>query len=138
MSDAIKSIASLKSLLTNTKVVVAEYPGHPEFKINLTFLSREDLVNMRKKSTVTTIKRNVTTEVFNDELFLKLYTQGAVKGWSGLKLSTLTQLAPVDLTGQDMQAELEFSEENALYLMQKSTEFDAFISDTVTDLANFQ
>jgi hypothetical protein len=49
----------------------------------------------------------------------------------------LEQLAPVDLTGQDADAELEYSEENALYLMKNSTNFDSFVSEMVTTLEHF-
>ena len=137
MSEAIKTVLSLKSLLTSGKTVEADYPGFPGFKLNLSFLSREDLVKIRKKSTATSYKKGSPVETLNDELFLQLYTNGSIKGWSGLKLTYLEQLAPVDLAGQDMEATLEFSEENALFLMKQSNDFDSFISETVTDLANF-
>jgi len=96
------------------------------------------LINVRKKSTKTSFKNRQPVEELNDEIFLQLYVKEAVRGWKGLTLSYLEQLAPVDLTGQDANAELEFSEENALFLMKNSTNFDAFISETVTDLGNFQ
>lgn len=120
-----------------SKSVQVEYPGMPGFVINLAFLSRETLLNIRKKSSKTTFKNRQATEEFNEDLFLQLYVENAVKGWSGLKLTYLEQLAPVDLTGQDMTATLEFSTENALYLMKSSSNFDAFISEQVTDLGNF-
>lgn len=128
---------SLKSLLVPSKAVEVEYPGMPGFVVNLAFLSRETLLNIRKKSTKTTFKNRQAAEEFNEDLFLQLYVENAVKGWSGLKLSYLEQLAPVDLTGQDMEAELEYSAENALYLMKNSSNFDGFISEQVTDLGNF-
>ena len=56
---------------------------------------------------------------------------------NGLKLKYLEQLAPVDLTGQDMEAELKYTAENALYLMKNSSNFDGFISEQVSDLGNF-
>jgi hypothetical protein len=129
---------SLKSLLVPSKNVEVEYPGLMGFKVNVAFLSRETLVNIRKKATKTVFKNRQPTEELNDDLFLQLYVQASVKGWSGLKLSYLEQLAPVDLTGQNSESELEFSEENALFLMKNSSNFDAFISETVTDLGNFQ
>ena len=129
---------SLKTLLVPSKSVEVEYPGFPGFKIDVSFLSRETLVNIRKKATKTTFKNRTSTEEVNDDLFLQLYVQASIKGWSGLKLSYLEQLAPVDLTGQDMDNELEFTEENALFLMKSSSNFDAFVSETVTDLGNFQ
>lgn len=128
---------SLKSLLVPSKTVEVEYPGMPGFKVSLAFLSRETLINIRKKSTKTTFKNRQAAEEFNEELFLQLYVENAVKGWNGLKLSYLEQLAPVDLTGQDMDAELEYSPENALYLMKNSSNFDGFVSEQVSDLGNF-
>ena len=128
---------SLKSLLVPSKSVEVEYPGMPGFKINLAFLSRETLLNIRKKSTKTSFKNRQATEEFNEDLFLQLYVENAVKGWTGFKLAYLEQLAPVDLSGQDMDAELEYTAENALYLMKNSSNFDGFISEQVSDLGNF-
>lgn len=128
---------TLKNLLVPSKSLEVEYPGMPDFKIQVAFLSRETLQSIRKKSTKTSFKNRQPVEELNDELFLDLYVKNAVKGWTGLKLKYLEQLAPVDLTGQDLEAELEYSEENALYLMKNSTNFDSFISEQVTDLGNF-
>lgn len=128
---------SLKSLLVPSKSVEVEYPGFPGFKINVSFLSRETLINIRKKSTKTTYKNRQPVEELDDKLFLKLYVEASVKGWSGLKLSYVEQLAPVDMDGQDPNAELPFSSEEALSLMQASANFDAFVSETVTELSNF-
>jgi hypothetical protein len=109
----------------------------PGFVIDLAFLSRETLLNIRKKSTKTTFKNRQAADEFNEDLFLQLYVENAVKGWKGLKLIYLEQLAPVDLTGQDLEAELAYSSENALYLMKNSSNFDGFISEQVGDLGNF-
>jgi hypothetical protein len=129
---------SLKTLLVPSKTVEVDYPGLINFTVKVNFLSRETLVGIRKKATKTTFKNRQPVEELNDELFLQLYVKESIKGWSGLKLSYLEQLAPVDLTGQDPEAELEYSEENALFLMKNSSNFDAFVSETVTDLGNFQ
>ena len=93
--------------------------------------------SIRKKSTKTSFKNRQASEEFNEDLFLQLYVENAVKGWSGFKLTYLEQLAPVDLKEQDMEADLGYSPENALYLMKNSSNFDAFISEQVTDLGNF-
>lgn len=130
---------SLKSLLVPSKTVEAEFPGFPGFQVQLSFLSRETLVSIRKKATKTSFKNRQATEELNDELFLQLYVQACIKGWSGFKLSYLEQLAPVDLSAQkDMDAELEYSEDNALFLMKSSANFDSWVSEQVTDLGNFQ
>lgn len=136
MAESLK-VSSLKSLLVPSKAVEVEYPGMPGFKIDVVFLARETLVSIRKKATKTSFKNRQPVEELNDTLFLQLYVNACIKGWSGLTLSYLDQLAPVDLTGQNPEAELEYNQDNALFLMQNSANFDGFISDTVTDLANF-
>lgn len=128
---------SLKTLLVPSKSVEVEYPGMPGFVVSLSFLSRETLQNIRKKATKTSFKNRQPVEELNDEVFLELYVKESVKGWKGLKVSYLEQLAPVDTTGMDAEDELEYSEENALYLMKSSVNFDSFISEQVTDLGNF-
>ena len=132
------SSLSLKSLLVPSKQVEVEFPGLSGFKIQLNFLSRETLVGIRKKATKITFKNRQPTEELNDDLFLQLYVAACIKGWSGFKLTYLEQLAPVDLTGQDMNAELEYNEENALFLMKASSNFDSWISENVSELGNFQ
>jgi len=134
---AVSSVTSLKSLLVPSKTTTADYPGLPGFKVDLSFLSRETLLSIRKKATKTTYKNRQPVEELDDKLFLSLYTQNAVKGWKGLKMSYLNELAPVDTSGVDAEAELPYSEENALYLMQSSSNFDAFVSETVSELSNF-
>ncbi|MFI3221382.1 MAG: hypothetical protein QX189_20035 [Methylococcales bacterium] len=128
---------SLKSLLVPSKTVEVEYPGLNGFKIDVVFLSRETLVGIRKKSTKTTFKNRQPVEELDDKLFLQLYVNGCIKGWKGLKLSYLEQLAPVDISGQEPDTELGYDQDNALFLMQNSANFDAFISETVTELSNF-
>ena len=128
---------SLKRLLVPSKSLEVEYPGMPEFNIQVSFLSRETLQQIRKKATKTSFKNRQPIEEINDDVFIVLYVKAAIKGWSGLKLKYLEQLAPVDLEGQDLEAVLDYSEENALYLMKNSTNFDSFISEQVTDLGNF-
>ena len=58
---------SLKSLLVPSKHVEVEYPGLMGFKISVAFLSRETLVNIRKKATKTAFKNRQPIEELNDE-----------------------------------------------------------------------
>lgn len=131
------STLSLKNLLVPSKSLEVEYPGMPGFVVDVCFLSRETLQSIRKKSTKTSFKNRQPIEELNDELFLELYVKASIKGWKGLTLAYLEQLAPVDIGSEDPKSELGYSEENALFLMKSSTNFDAFVSETVTDLGNF-
>ena len=132
------SEVSLKSLLVPTKEVEVEYPGMQDFKLKLSFLSREELMKIRKKATKLEYKNRQPVESLNDDLFLQLYVDSCIRGWEGLKFSYLEQLAPVDVSGQKPDDTLGYSRENALYLMKASSNFDSFVSETVTELSNFQ
>ena len=136
MSTAAPAL-SLKSLLVPSKTVEIDYPGLNGFKVNVVFLAREKLVEIRKKATKTAWKNRQAIDELDDKLFLQLYVNACIKGWKGLKLSYLEQLAPVDLSGQDADSELPYDQDNALFLMQSSANFDAFISETVSELSNF-
>lgn len=128
---------SLKSLLVPSKSVEVEFPGFEGFKLNLNFLSRETLVSIRKKSTKTTFKNRQPVEELDDKLFLKLYVAAAIKGWSGFKYKYLNELAPANIPESDFNKEVPYSEENALVLMESSSNFDGFISEIVSDLSSF-
>lgn len=138
MSDVKLAPVSLKSLLVPSKTTEVEYPGLPGFKISLSFLSRETLIALRKKATTHSYKNRVQLEDFDQDLFLQLYVQEAIKGWTGLKLSYLSTLAPMELGNHDPESELAFDTDNALLLMKASTNFDGFVTEMVTDLSNFQ
>ena len=137
MADNAPATLNLKALLVPSKTVEVEYPGLNGFTINVVFLSRETLVGIRKKSTKTTFKNRQPVEELDDKLFLQLYVNACIKGWKGLKLSYLEQIAPVDISEQNPDAELAYDQDSALMLMQNSANFDAFISETVTELSNF-
>lgn len=137
-NDTKVTSVSLKSLLVPSKNVEAEFPGFPDFKVKLSFLARDTLVNLRKKATKVVFKSRQPIEEVDDDKFLELYVAATIKDWSGLKLSYLEQLAPVELGNASPDAELEYSAENALFLMKSSSNFDAWISEHVTDLGNFQ
>lgn len=128
---------SLKSLLVPSKTVEVEYPGFPEFKIDIGYMSRETLISLRKKSTKNSFKGKTVQDDFNEELFLELYVDAAIRGWKGLRFSYVNLLVPVDVSKFDPLDELAYSKENALMLMKNSSQFDNFISEQVNDLANF-
>jgi hypothetical protein len=128
---------SLKSLLVPSKTIEVDYPGFPGFVIEINYLSRDGLINLRKKSTKTIFKGRQTSEEFNEDLFLELYVDAAIKGWTGLKFKYINLLVPVDVSQLDPEDELAYSKENALMLMKNSTDFDSFVSERVNDLGNF-
>jgi len=130
---------NLKDLLVEEKLVTVDYPGCEGFSINLAFLGKKVLGNLRTKATITRIdkKSRQPVEEIDSELFTKLYIDSVVKGWSGLKYKYLVNLLPIDISSVDEEAELEYSVENARVLLKDSGEFDTWVAEIVGDLQNF-
>ena len=130
---------SLKSLMTPSKTVSIDYPGYEGFVVDLTYLSREELLKLRNKCIKQ--KFNKKTRAFEDSLdediFLTEYCASILKGWTGLKYKYLEEFLLVDVSGQDSEEELQYTAENAELLMKNSGDFDQWVTDTVGDLENF-
>ena len=130
----------LKSLLVDTKTTWVEFPGLSDFEVELANLSRKELVALRKKCTNNKFNRKTRgfEETLDDEKFVKEFTAATVKNWKGLKLKYLEDLLLVDLQGQDVNQELNYSDSNAESLVENSSEFDNWLNEVVFDLENFR
>ena len=130
----------LKSLLVDSKTTWVEFPGLDGFEVELANLSRKELVALRKKCTSQKFNRKTRgfEESLDDDKFVKEFTNSTVKGWKGLQLGYLEDLVLVDLKGQDATTPLEYTEENALLLVENSSEFDNWLNEVVFDLDNFR
>ena len=130
----------LKSLLVDSKTTWVEFPGLDGFEVELANLSRKELLALRKKCTQNKFNRKTRAfeESMDDEKFVRVFTEATVKNWKGLKLSYLEDLLLVDLSGKNPNDELDFSEENAIQLVENSSEFDNWLNEVVFDLENFR
>jgi len=130
----------LKSLLTKDSEVEIEYPGLEGFKLNVAYLSRDAMLNIRKKCTVTKFNKKTRQpeEEVDDVLFSKVYTDAVIKGWSGLKYKYLKELVPVDLSAiSDTEKELVYTPDNASELIKNSIALDSWLGEVVSDVENF-
>ena len=130
---------SLASLMTPSKTVGIDFPGYTGMSVELCYLGREELVKLRKKcvSTKFSKKTRQPEEILDEERFLTEYCKGVIKGWSGLKYRYLEELLLVDISALDPDDELVYTQENAELLMKNSTDFDTWVTETVSDLENF-
>lgn len=130
---------SLASLMTPSKTVTLDFPGYSGFNVDVTYLSREELLKVRKKCVSTKFNRKSRQpeEVLDEEKFLVEYVRSVIKGWSGLKFRFLEELLLVDVSAYDPDDELPYTQENAELLMKNSTDFDTWVTETVGDLENF-
>ena len=130
----------LKSLLVDSKTTWVEFPGLDGFEVELANLSRKELQNIRKNCIQNKFNRKTRQfeESLDDEKFVKEFAEKTVKNWKGLKLKYLEDLILVDLTGKDVETELDFSFDNAYLLVENSSEFDNWLNEVVFDLENFR
>ena len=130
----------LKSLLVDSKTTWVEFPGLDDFEVELANLSRKELIALRKRCTQNKFNRKTRAfeESLDDDKFVKEFTEATVKGWKGLKLKYLEDLVLVDLSGQDAESMLDWDMENALQLVENSSEFDNWLNEVVFDLDNFR
>ena len=130
----------LKSLLVDSKTTWVEFPGLDGFEVELANLSRKELIALRKRCTQNKFNRKTRAfeESLDDDKFVVEFTESTVKGWKGLKLKFLEDLLLADVSKQDIENELPFTDENAKVLVENSSEFDNWLNEVVFDLENFR
>ena len=130
----------LSKLIIPISTTKFDFPRMEGFEVEVSYITRDELMKIRKKSTSTRFNKKTHTpeEEVDSDLFQDLYVKAIVKGWSGLKYKYLNKLLPIDLSLiEDEEGELEYSHENAMELMKNSPDFDGFVSDLVSDLESF-
>ena len=130
----------LTDLMVDTKSAWMDFPGCPGFQVEVANLARKELVALRKRCVSQKFDRKTRqmVEELDEDKFVVEFARATIKGWKGLKLKYLEDLILVNLNDQDLEAELEYDEEQAQVMVQNSTEFDNWINEVVFDLANFR
>ena len=130
----------LKKLMVDTKAVWIDFPGLKGFEVEVANLSRKELTGLRKKCTTTKFDRKTrqAVEDLDEEKFVTEFSKAVIKDWKGLTLEHLETLLLVDIEGQDVKSELDYTDENAETLVSSSTEFDTWLNEVVFDLDNFR
>ena len=124
-----------------TKQAQVAFPGIEGFTVTVSHISREVSQKLATESTISkldTKSRQPINEI-DPKLFAQKFSVAAIKGWTGLKYKNLPELLLVDLSGvDDMEAEVEYSPENAEMLIQGSQGFDNWINGVVFSLDQFR
>lgn len=132
---------NLAQLALKTKEVEFEFPLDPKFKVKITHLSKPEEMRLREDSLVTKFddETNLPYQVADPEKYLKNFATRTITGWSGLTYSSLSKLMLIDETQvEDMEAEVEYNEDNAVTLLKYSKHFDTWVSSVVARLDNFR
>ena len=133
------TIVSLATLMTPSKTVNMDYPSIDNFKVDVTYLAREELLKLRNRCLKQKFNKKTRQyeEELDDDRFLTEYVKGVIQGWSGLKYGNLEELLLVDVSHLNPEDELPHTQENAELLMKNAPDFDTWVTETVSDLENF-
>ena len=130
----------LKSLIVEKTEMEVEHPVLEGFIVKVAYISKERMRKLLERATTTKFNRKThkPEEEVDNDLFLELYSKELIKDWKGLKYKYLEELLPVDLSNiEDVEAEIEYKEDNALDLLKNSTDFDNWLSSVVGEVTNF-
>jgi hypothetical protein len=129
----------LKNLLLPEKVVTFDFPGCEGLTFDLAYLSKEKNQELLKKCQKTKIdpRTRKPFEEFDEDMFLELYVAAIVRGWSGFKMKYLRELVLANISEEEEEKEIDFTQENALTLMKSSVIFDNWVSECISDLGKF-
>ena len=73
MIESPKLAVSLASLMTPSKTVTIDFPGYKGMAVDLCYLAREELVNLRKKCVTTKFSKKTRQpeEILDEDRFLQ-------------------------------------------------------------------
>jgi len=136
---------SLANMIIESKTIETEHPGFDGLVLKLAHLTRDELMNIRKKATSTKFNKKTRQqeEEVDSELFQDLYIKSVVVGWEGFKYKYLQKMMPIDLSGLSEEEYLEgeglfpYSKDDAATLMKNANDFDSWVSAELEDIGNF-
>jgi len=132
-------MSKLQNMISQDLVSWVDFPDIEGFKIQLRFLKRDELLKIRNSSL--TFKFNKKTRQKEEEVdstkFIEKYAEKVILDWSGLKVKHLSELFPVDTSGMDQNEEIPYDQEEAVVLLNNSTIFDQFVTESLNDYELF-
>jgi len=132
-------VVSLESLMIPSRAVNIPFEGFDGLEVELVYLSRNELVKLRKKCVTSKFSRSTRQpeETLDEEKFLQEYCAAVIQGWKGFKYRYLEELLLVDISAFEPDDDMPFTVHNAVTLMKNSSDFDSWVTETVGDLENF-
>lgn len=131
---------NIANLIVDSRSMTFEYPGMPEFKVELAYVAKTRLAEIRKNCLKTSYDTSlgIPTQELDQEKWTSDFCAEIIKGWSGFTVGHLATLLLIDEEGLDLAEEVPFNLENAVTLLNRSTAFDGWVNSRISDLNNFR
>lgn len=128
----------LKQAVQVERVKAFSWDIFPGVEFELAYQGRKAAAKNLREGYVTKVtEEGKTYQEFDGEKFSKNFVQSSIKGWKGLKLSHLKDWMLVD-ESQDLNTEVEYCEENALFLYENFKPFEDWVSTVVHSIHQFR
>jgi len=106
------------------------------FEVEVKYIERRELRRIIKKASKRAwIKHQPVEDI--DENKMAEEMEELISNWRGLTPEILAKILPVDISGMKNE-EIPCTYENKIVLLKEAYDFDVFIQETCTDLANFE
>jgi hypothetical protein len=131
---------NLKDLVVNATEAQFEFPLCPGMKVTIAYTNKVLLNNIRTSAMIQKFDKE-TGQPYQDldtEKYLDNYIKAVVKGWSGFTVEHLNDMVLIDKTDLDMDKEIDFDHDTAVFLMNEASAFDTWVVTTAKQLENFR
>lgn len=131
---------NLKELVVKEVIKDVVYDKDYNVVVKLKYIPRSEVQNIMNRNTKIEFnkKTHKSEEVLDGEKLTKDMARTVVKGWTGITYKYLSTVVVLDMSKiTDPEAEVEFSDDNLMFLIEQSYDFGSWLIDTVRDASNF-
>lgn len=128
-------------LLKSVKVDRVVFDKDWDVSFDLSFLNKTELQKMTSRHTSIKINRKTHNkeEDLDIENLRKEMCERCVHGWHGVTYRYLQTIMPIDVSEvENLDEEIEFSQETLMQVIENSYDLDGWIFETVKDIAKMK
>lgn len=127
----------LKNAVKVEQVKAFNWDLVPGVEFNLSYQGRKAQTDTYKQGYVTIVDDKGTRQEFDAKKFSEQFAQKTIKGWKGLTLRHLETWMLIE-EDQNLDDEVEFCPENALFLLENWKAFEDWVTITVHSIERFR
>lgn len=128
----------LKNAVKVTDVKAFDWVLFPGVEFTLRYHGRKQTTDILKSGYETIHEDGKVRQEFSAEKFSKEFVNKSIVGWTGMKLSHVADWMLIEDENADLEQEIEFNIENALFLYENWKPFEDWVTSIVHDLNRFR
>lgn len=127
----------LKNKVKTEKIKAFSWDLFPGVEFDLAYQGRKQTTDNLRSGYITVVEGTEVRQEFSADKFSQSFVAQTVKGWRGLKLKHVQEWMLVDET-QDLEEEVEYCQENALFLYENWKPFEDWVAQVVHSVEQFR